>query len=73
MRTNNLFKSTLCLFMALVCHVAWAQDFVTPEVGKQYKIKGTHATNPWLTATVEGGGIDVDHDYRREWHYRNWC
>ena len=43
----------------MVCNVAWAQDFVTPEVGKQYKIKGTHATNPWLTATVESGGIDV--------------
>ena len=39
----------------MVCNVAWAQDFVTPEVGKQYKIKGTHATNPWLTATVAGG------------------
>lgn len=59
MKTNDLFKSTLCLFVALVCHVAWAQDFVTPEAGKCYKIKGTHSTNPWLTATVENGGIDV--------------
>ena len=33
--------------------------FVAPEAGKFYKIKGTHSTNPWLTTTVEGGGIDV--------------
>ena len=33
-----------------------------PQVGKYYKIKGTHSTNPWLTAVVEGGGIDVAGD-----------
>ena len=59
MRKHNFMKSTLCLLLALVCNVAWAQDFVTPETGKRYKIKGLHATNPWLTATVENGGIDV--------------
>ena len=25
-------------------------------------IKGSHSTNPWLTATIEGGGIDVAAD-----------
>ena len=59
MKKPHLLKSTLCLLMALMCHVAWAQDFVTPVAGKHYKIKGTHSTNPWLTATVENGGIDV--------------
>ena len=59
MKRQHFLKSTLCLLLALVCNVAWAQDFVTPETGKRYKIKGLHATNPWLTATVENGGIDV--------------
>ena len=59
MKRQNFLRSTLCLLLGLVCHVVWAQDFVTPETGKHYKIKGTHSTNPWLTATVESGGIDV--------------
>lgn len=49
----------LSLLLGLVCNVVWAQDYVTPEAGKHYKIKGLHGTNPWLTATVENGGIDV--------------
>ena len=36
-----------------------AVEISIPEVGKYYKIKGSHSTNPWLTAVVEGGGIDV--------------
>ena len=59
MKRQTILKSTLCLLLALLCHVAWAQDFVSPMTGKYYKIKGTHSTNPWLTATVESGGIDV--------------
>ena len=38
---------------------AAAQTFVTPQEGGLYRIKGSHSTNPWLTATVESGGIDV--------------
>ena len=52
-------KFLLMLAMMLPCLGAWAQEFVTPEVGKYYKIKGAHGTNPWLTATIENGGIDV--------------
>ncbi len=35
MNTRILLKSTLCLVIALVCNVAWAQ----PTVGKYYKLK----------------------------------
>ena len=58
-------KILLMLALMLPCLGAWAQEtetFVTPEAGKYYIIKGTHSTNPWLTATVENGGIDVATD-----------
>ena len=50
MRKFTLFIASLFLAVG-----AMAQ----PQVGKYYKIKGTHSTNPWLTAVVESGGIDV--------------
>ena len=55
-------KKTLLLFAMLLGVVgAWAQEdnFVTPEAGKYYIIKGDHATHHWLTGVVENGGIDV--------------
>ena len=55
-------KKTLLLFAMLLGVVgAWAQEdnFVTPEAGKFYIIKGDHATHHWLTGVVEGEGIDV--------------
>lgn len=55
-------KKTLLLFAMLLGVVgAWTQEdnFVTPEAGKYYIIKGDHATHHWLTGVVEGEGIDV--------------
>ena len=55
-------KKTLLLFAMLLGVLgAWAQEdnFVTPEAGKYYIIKGDHATHHWLTGVVESGGIDV--------------
>ena len=55
-------KKTLLLFAMLLGVVgAWAEEdnFVTPEAGKYYIIKGDHATYHWLTGVVESGGIDV--------------
>jgi len=53
-------RKILLLFAVLLTSVgASAQTFVTPETGHYYIIKGDHATYPWLTGTVEGGGIDV--------------
>ena len=48
-------KFTLLIASLFITIGAMAQ----PQVGKYYKIKGNHSTNPWLTAVVEGGGIDV--------------
>ena len=59
MKRQTLLKSTLCLLMALVCNVAWAQTFVMPETGKYYKIKGDNSQYPWLTGTLEGSSIVV--------------
>ena len=52
-------KFTLLIASLFITIGAMAQTFVEPEVGKYYKIKGNHSTNPWLTAVVEEGGIDV--------------
>lgn len=52
-------KLTLLIVSLLLTFSAAAQTFVKPQVGGLYRIKGSHSTNPWLTATVEGGGIDV--------------
>ena len=51
-------KILLLMTMVLTCVGAWAQT-TNLEVGKYYRIKGTHSTNPWLTGVVENGGIDV--------------
>ena len=59
MRKQTLLKSTLCLLMALVCNVMWAQTFVQPETGKYYKIKGDNPQYPWLTGTLKGSSIVV--------------
>ena len=55
-------KFTLFLMSLFLTVGAMAQTFVEPQVGKFYKIKGNHSTNPWLTAVVENGGIDVSSD-----------
>lgn len=62
MKKQTLLKSTLCLLMALVCNVTWAQTFVDPVAGGYYKIKGLHSTHHWLAGNVENGGIDVVDD-----------
>ena len=59
MARQTLLKSTLCLLMALVCNVMWAQTFVMPETGKYYKIKGDNSQYPWLTGTLNGSSIVV--------------
>ena len=51
-------KFTLLIASLFITIGAMAQ----PQVGKYYKIKGNHSTNPWLTAVAEGGGIDVASD-----------
>ena len=48
-------KFTLLFTLLFLTLGAMAQ----PQVGKYYKIKGTHSTHPWLTAVAEGGAIDV--------------
>ncbi len=55
-------KFTLFLMSLFLTVGAMAQTFSEPQVGKFYKIKGTHSTNPWLTSVVENGGIDVAAD-----------
>jgi hypothetical protein len=56
MKRQTILKSTLCLLMALVCNVAWAQTFVMPEPGKYYKLKGDNqAGMPWLTNQLKNG------------------
>lgn len=55
-------KFTLILASLFLCLGTQAQTFVTPTEGGLYRIKGSHSTNPWLTATVESGGIDVAAD-----------
>ena len=56
-------KKTLLLFAMLLGVVgAWAQEdkFVTPEVGKYYKLKGDNkAGKPWLTNQLTSNSIVV--------------
>ena len=59
MKRQTLLKSTLCLLMALVCNVTWAQTFVLPEAGKYYKLKGDNSAKPWLTNQLNGNSIVV--------------
>ena len=53
-------KFTLLIASLFLSLGAMAQNFVQPEVGKYYKIKGDNSQYPWLTAnTTSGGNIRV--------------
>ena len=41
MKKQTLLKSTLCLLMAMLCNVAWAQTVTAIDVSKYYTIKCT--------------------------------
>ena len=59
MKRQTFLKSTLCLLMALVCNVMWAQVFVEPVTGGFYKLKGDNSAKPWLTNQLNGQSIVV--------------
>ena len=59
MKRQAFLKSTLCLLMALVCNVMWAQVFVEPVTGGFYKLKGDNSAKPWLTNQLSDKSIVV--------------
>ena len=60
MKRQTFLRSTLCLLMAWICNVAWAQTFVEPVTGGFYKLKGdNNAGKPWLTNQLSGSSIVV--------------
>ena len=49
-------KITLFLMSLFLTVGAMAQNFVAPEVGKFYKIKGDSQSHPWVTANTNSSG-----------------
>ena len=68
MKKHKFLRSTLCLLLALVCNVVWAQ----PEVGKYYKLKTKHdasfvydnANNNNRLTAISNSDTSIDEEYK---------